>query len=672
LERLLLVVVPLGTLSLVAYIVGTPSMPNRLLLGGTVGTALAWVAFLTFKPGWPYAIRAGSLVGTFLITVFLAYMRVGFLGNGALIGGLAVVLTGLFFGRRAMLAVLALAVAAPVIGALGMLTGVLALPEPSLVSLANLRPWMRTTIIAAATWSILGLAVTYAVEHIEAALAKEREALRVLRDEQQKRAFLAAISHELRTPLNGILGMVDMLSHTSLDREQRRCVEVAGSSGKLLMSVINDILDFSKIEAGRLDLEETPFQLDPIVREAARMLELAAEEKRLALSCETSPGLPRVVVGDPGRLRQVLVNLIGNAVKFTDRGTVVVRAVVDGESEQDATIRFEVRDTGIGIEPAARAKLFLPFSQVDASTTRKFGGSGLGLAICDGLVRRMGGQIGVTSEPGAGSTFWFTVPFGKSNEVALPQPVAGAHILLVEDSDVNAAVAAGILRMAGYTFDRVGDGIRAVEAVRSGSYDLVLMDCHLPGLDGYEATRKIRALDSKRRPILAMTASVAKEDLDRASASGMDDFVSKPIDAEQLLSKIAKHLPARRPDERASGAAPPPRRKIADVERALQRLQGNRALFEQVTKQLVDGASGENSRLRQAVEKRDPSAIRYAVHRLRGQAAAFDAVPLMTAIDDLTEAAAGARWAAADALCVTVQTELDGLVAELTSRARSV
>ena len=404
-ERLLLVVVPLGTLSLVAYIVGTPSMPNRLLLGGTVGTALAWVAFLTFKPGWPYAIRAGSLVGTFLITVFLAYMRVGFLGNGALIGGLAVVLTGLFFGRRAMLAVLALAVAAPVIGALGMLTGVLALPEPSLVSLANLRPWMRTTIIAAATWSILGLAVTYAVEHIEAALAKEREALRVLRDEQQKRAFLAAISHELRTPLNGILGMVDMLSHTSLDREQRRCVEVAGSSGKLLMSVINDILDFSKIEAGRLDLEETPFQLDPIVREAARMLELAAEEKRLALSCETSPGLPRVVVGDPGRLRQVLVNLIGNAVKFTDRGTVVVRAVVDGESEQDATIRFEVRDTGIGIEPAARAKLFLPFSQVDASTTRKFGGSGLGLAICDGLVRRMGGQIGVMSEPGAGSTF---------------------------------------------------------------------------------------------------------------------------------------------------------------------------------------------------------------------------------------------------------------------------
>jgi signal transduction histidine kinase/CheY-like chemotaxis protein/HPt (histidine-containing phosphotransfer) domain-containing protein len=543
------------------------------------------------------------------------------------------------------------------------------------VSAAAAATWARVIIIGALLWTLAGLAVAYAVDHIEGALAKEREALRVARDEQLKRVFLATISHELRTPLNGVLGMVDELTRTPLDDRQRRFVDVAGSSAKLLLSVINDVLDFSKMEAGKLELEKTELRPADVIAEVASMFARGAEEKGLDLRWEAAPDTRRALIGDPSRLRQILTNLLGNAVKFTRRGTIVVRATIESESERDVVLRVEVKDSGIGIDRDAQAKLFLPFSQVDASTTRQYGGSGLGLAICRGLIDQMGGTIGVTSEPEAGSTFFFTVPLGKSDSATalLGRP---GHLLIVEDSDVNAEVAGGILHMAGHTFDRVADGLEAIEAVRRRRYDVVLMDCHLPELDGYGATWRIRALETagdlsiqgpRRLSILALTASVAKEDLDRAIASGMDGYVTKPLEAGRLLAKIAEHMGAANKNEveRAQAIVPEPRRSVVDWRGALQRLQGNRELLERVTKQLVEGAPAEERRLKDAVQRRDLAAVRYAVHRLRGQAAAFDAAHLMAAIDDLMDAAAGDQWPATGDRLEAVGRELGRVVTEL-------
>jgi signal transduction histidine kinase/DNA-binding response OmpR family regulator len=567
-------------------------------------------------------------------------------------------------------------IAAPVLAAVGILSGVIPVPVAADTSLTIVGPWFRTTVIASLVWTLIGLAVSYAVEHIEGAAAKEQVALRVLRDEQQKRAFLATISHELRTPLNGVLGMVDRLSRTALDDLQRRCVDVASSSAKLLLSVISDMLDFSKLEAGKLELERIELRIEQVLADVTSMLAPSAEEKGLLLHCHSVTELQRTLIGDSNRLRQVVVNLVSNAVKFTKQGTVEIYATLESESDCDVTVRIEVRDTGIGIEPEARAKLFLPFSQVDASTTRQYGGTGLGLAICRGIIEQMGGKIGVASELGSGSTFWFTLPLGKTDQATVPPPARGAHLLLVEDSDVNAEVAGGILQMAGYTFDRARDGLAAIEALQARSYDLVLMDCHLPGLDGYGATLRIRQLEAagelplserQRRPILALTASVAQEDLDRALAAGMDDYILKPLEGARMAAKIAAYLASAptlggRPP---TSSQPPRSRPVLDVDRALQRLQGNRALFERVVRHLVEGAAGESARLKRAVDQSDTVAVRYAVHRLRGQAAAFDAAALIAVIDELTEVVAAKNWTAAAALVDDIERELQRLVSEL-------
>jgi signal transduction histidine kinase/CheY-like chemotaxis protein/HPt (histidine-containing phosphotransfer) domain-containing protein len=663
-------------MGLVTAVVVSVSFANQIILGGTIGAAVIWIGLLVFRPRWSYRVRAGSLIATFVLTVFVTYFLVGFQGNGSLLGALAIIATVLFFGRTAVWIVLALLIAAPVLSAIGILGGIVPVPTPTESSLASVAPWVRTTIIASLIWTLIGLAVGYAVEHIEGAAAKEQVALSVLRDEQQKRAFLATISHELRTPLNGVIGMVDRLSRTTLDELQRRCVDVASSSAKLLLSVINDMLDFSKLEAGKLELERIELRIEQVLADVTSMLASSAEEKGLSLHCHSVAELQRTLIGDSNRLRQVVVNLVSNAVKFTRQGTVEIYATLEGESDESATVRIEVRDTGIGIDPGARAKLFLPFSQVDASTTRQYGGTGLGLAICRGIIDQMGGEIGVISELGTGSTFWFTVPLGKSDQAPVPPPARAGHFLLVEDSDVNAEVAGGILQMAGYTFDRARDGLAAIEALRARPYDLVLMDCHLPGLDGYDATVRIRQIEAaaelpsserRRLPVLALTASVAQEDLDRALAAGMDDYILKPLEGARMAAKIAVHLAnASTLGGRPSTASQPPRsRGVADVERALQRLQGNRALFERVVRQLVEGAAGESARLKRSVDQSDIAAVRYAVHRLRGQAAAFDAAALIAVIDDLAEVVAAKNWPAATALVDGVERELQRLVSEL-------
>ena len=498
-----------------------------------------------------------------------------------------------------------------------------------------------------------------------------------------KSAFLANMSHELRTPLNGVIGMVDLLATTALDERQRRYAEVARTSAKLLLSVISDILDFSKIEAGKLELETVEISVDEIAREVASILRLSAEEKKLELSYDSSVEVAAPLLGDPSRLRQVLINLVSNAVKFTRAGAVTIRASVVSESADDARVRFEVRDTGVGIPLEAQARLFQPFTQVDTSTTREHGGTGLGLAICRELIERMRGTIVVSSKPGEGSTFSFEVPLEKARDRTsaprqrtarapseLPRRQVAAHILLVEDSPINAEVAGEIVRSAGYTFDLASDGGAAIKAAKSRPYDLVLMDCQLPEVDGYEASRRIRDLERAGTlppregtlPIIALTASATKEDLEKCFAAGMSDHVSKPVDARRLLEVIARHL---------GGVTPPvaPRTgrstSVTDLAGALGRLQGDRVLLRRIALQFAEGAPAVRAKLHDAVERRDSGAVAFGTHRLRGQASSFGGAGLVGATEVLEVAARRENWTAAAAALLAVDAELDRLLRAL-------
>jgi len=389
--------------------------------------------------------------------------------------------------------------------------------------------------------------------------AAQRQAHKLV---QAKSEFLAKMSHEIRTPLNGVIAAADLMAATQLNDEQHELLDTLRLSAKTLLGIINDILDFSKIEAGRMVLETLPFTPTVLVEEVVSIMAPAAHSKGLTVRTELSSSLPHSVAGDPLRLRQILLNFVGNAIKFTACGEVVIRAMRLKKGEgQSAWLRFEVQDTGVGIPPEKQAGIFDAFTQADSSVTRQYGGTGLGLAICKRLVELMGGQIGVYSQPGQGSCFWFEVPLPVIQENAPEETTAqpsgsalnsheldGVRVLLVEDNPVNQKVAIRMLQKLGCVVELAENGQQALEKLERASYDIVLMDMQMPVMDGLTATRLLRQREqqtSHHQVVIALTANAMQTDRELCLEAGMDDYLSKPLtlDALQvmLLRWVAQH-----------------------------------------------------------------------------------------------------------------------------------
>ncbi len=492
----------------------------------------------------------------------------------------------------------------------------------------------------------------------QATLLEREEQLAAARDQaleasRLKSQFLANMSHEIRTPMNSVLGMTQLLLTGNLEPEQRGRVTRLHESSQGLLTIINDILDLSKMEAGKLELDETSFNLGAAVESVMSLCSSPANVKGLILTRHIAPEVPEWVRGDSLRLRQILLNIVGNAVKFTLHGAVDLAITW----EISGKLRFSVSDTGIGLDPKAKIHLFEPFSQADASTTRRFGGTGLGLAISRQLVELMGGRLDFTSESGVGTTFWFEIDLPATEpsypmasysvisdgaaDAADPAPIIGVRVLLVDDVEINREVGRELLKSIGYVVDTVSSGAEAVEAVQLRSYAAVLMDCLMPDMDGYETTSRIRDIDGpvRRIPIIALTAAAMRGDRDRCLEAGMDDYVSKPLDLDRLAAVLVRCVRSSpqsndEVDRGSRSRTEEPGANAVGIDAALMdRMQDLRSklsadVFHRVCEQFLSTSPDLIDRLDNAVRTGDTDLTLSVAHNLKGTTANIGAVRL--------------------------------------------
>ena len=544
---------------------------------------------------------------------------------------------------------------------------------------SRLPVWLSVTALrdeAGAIAGFLGIASDLTErKQLEGNLALARD--HALEASRLKSEFLANMSHEIRTPMNGVLGMADLLMDTPLSLGQRQMSQVIRGSAESLLAIVDDILDFSKIEAGKLRIEAVDFCLREKIEEALALLAPRARARGLRLGGDLPPDLPPSLSGDAGRIEQILINLLGNAVKFTDRGGVDLAVrVLPPRGPANFAFRVEMRDTGIGISPELQIRLFQPFMQADGSTTRRYGGTGLGLAICGQLVDLMGGRIGVESKAGEGSVFWFELELPlRGQPMALepaagpgPRPAieaeegpAGLPLLVAEDNPDNQLLIRLLLEKLGLNFDIVGDGQAAIEQLAVRDYAAVLMDCQMPRLDGYEATRRIRAGSAGVRaqgiPIVALTANAMASDRQKCLDAGMDEHLSKPI---RLASLQAVLLGCGVAVPTATAVAPAPAEPVGPVldREQLAQLRGlpgrSRAtLLHELTELALREMPASLLKLRENSEQKVAGEVVRSAHRLAGSAASLGAVALRSAFLAVEIAGRDGDWSA-------VAGQLDG------------
>ena len=487
-------------------------------------------------------------------------------------------------------------------------------------------------------------------------------ALQAERANAAKSQFLANMSHEIRTPMHAILGTCHLLAGTPLEPRQKGYLHTITGSSDSLLRIVNDVLDFSKIEAGMLSIERVEFSLHGVVAEVCELFQASLEEKGLELACDIGTSAPRQLLGDPLRLSQILKNLLGNAVKFTRRGQITLEVIPLSHSGDRVELGFTVRDTGVGIPVEDQAQLFQPFKQVDESTTRSYGGTGLGLAICRQLTTLMGGEIRCESSPGVGSCFSFRLPFTAVSYAALPAPrlesaperlrFSGERVLLVEDNDVVQMMAQELLLNAGLQVTLAANGAEALNQVRGGSFDLILMDGQMPVLDGLSAIRAIRALEGAgqaRTAIIAVTANAMEQDVQASLAAGADGHLAKPFTPARLLRIISRWITPAGADSGGAGfpgqvekqAAAPRQAECLDMDQGIRQIGGSRELYLNLLQRFDGDYSATPAALGIEIGKGNLAGAALMAHSVKEIAGVLAALPLEGAAAELERVLSG-------------------------------